>query len=148
MKKTPPQKEHERLLALDYGSRRIGLAISDPLRLFAQPVGTFDLQGTFDAIRRILMQDGIEKILVGYPLSESGDPNRMTAVVDRFLEELGKEFPETAIEPVDEYATSKEARRLLASTGTGRKERSGKGRIDRTAACLILQQYLDSHSLS
>lgn len=136
---------HKRLLALDYGTKKIGMAQSDPLGMFAQPVGTFDLEGMFRAIDAILAAEGIEKILVGYPLSDHGAQNRMTAVVDRFITDLTKAYPLLPVEKRDEHRSSREAMQILVSAGTSRKQRAIKGRIDRTAACIILQDYLDSH---
>jgi len=135
----------KRLVALDYGTKRIGMAQSDPLGMFAQPTGTFDHAGVFRAIEALLSRNEIEKILVGYPLNDNGTPNRMTAVVDRFVEELRATCLELPVEKVDEHRSSREAMQILVSAGTSRKQRATKGRLDRTAACIILQHYLDSH---
>jgi putative Holliday junction resolvase len=133
----------KRVLAIDYGTKRIGLAKSDPLRLFAQPVGTFDTKGLHLAIADIIRLDGVEKILVGYPLNANDGKNRMTGVVDRFIDELRAVYPELGIEPVDEHRSSAEARQLLVASGVRRNERSRKGRLDSAAAAIILQEYLD-----
>jgi len=135
-----PQK---RVLAIDYGTKRIGLAQSDPLWLFAQPVGTFDRAGLSGAIAAMVKQDDIALLLVGYPLSDGDESNAMTGVVDRFIEELRSEFPQLAIETVDEHHSSRSARQLLIASGKSRKERQQKGRLDSAAACVLLTEYLE-----
>ena len=138
-----PSPPYKRLVAIDFGTKRIGVAKSDPLGMFAQPVGTFDREGLHEALEGILRQDGIDRIVVGYPLSDRGETNRMTSVIDRFIEELRLRFPAIPIETVDEHRSSSEARRILAGTGASRKQRQAQGRVDTAAACVILQSYLD-----
>ena len=136
--------QYRRVLAIDYGTKRIGLARSDPFRLFAQPVGTFDRAGLSKALQKLLLESVIEKVIVGYPLSDNGEQNSMTGVIDRFIEELQKEFPQLAIERIDEHHSSRDAGRILAASGRSRKERKEKGRLDSAAACLILSSNLES----
>jgi putative Holliday junction resolvase len=135
--------KYQRIVAIDFGTKRIGVAKSDPLGMFAQPVGTFDREALHEALEGILRQDGIDRIVVGYPLSDRGETNRMTSVIDRFIEELRLRFPTIPIETVDEHRSSSEARRILAGTGASRKQRQAKGRVDTASACVILQSYLD-----
>ncbi|RFM23803.1 MAG: Holliday junction resolvase RuvX [Candidatus Thermochlorobacter aerophilum] len=139
---TPIKK---RILAIDYGTKRIGLAKSDPLHLFAEPIGTFSEPLLYTQIQSLLEQDGIEKILVGYPTSKDGSPNRMTAVVDSFIERLQQRFPALPVERVPEFGSSKQAMRLLIENGVSRKARQTKGRLDRAVASLLLQAYLEQH---
>ena len=136
----------KRVLAIDYGTKRIGLAQSDPLGLFAQPVGTFDGDRLFRTLSEMVAQGDIEKIIVGYPLSNTGENNTMTGLVDRFIDSLRETFPQMAIETLNEYHSSRDARQLLIDSGTSKKKRAEKGRIDSAAACLLLSEYLDSIS--
>ena len=133
-----------RILGVDYGARRVGLAKSDPFRGFAQPVGTCSPGGVAGTIEKLRAEDGVETIVVGYPLNSDGSRNRMTAAVDRFIDELRETFPDVAIERIDEHGSSREAGRILVEAGTSRKERQRKGRLDTAAACLLLQSYLDA----
>lgn len=137
-------ENYRRIIAIDYGTKRIGLAKSDPLRMFAQPVGTFAEEGLYSTLDGIAREEGIERIVLGYPLSDGGEENRMTAVVDRFAQELRTRFPAVPVETVDEHRSSKAARRILVDSGQSRKQRNVKGRIDTAAACVILQEYLDA----
>jgi len=99
----------------------------------------------YTQIQSLLEQDGIEKILVGYPTSKDGSPNRMTAVVDSFIERLQQRFPALPVERVPEFGSSKQAMRLLIENGVSRKARQTKGRLDRAVASLLLQAYLEQH---
>ncbi len=137
------QSSYPRVVAIDFGTRRIGIAKTDPLGMFAQPVGTFPPDRFAEAIAQLIREDGIERLLVGYPLSDLGEKNRMTEVIDRFVEELGKSHPGIPIETVDEHRSSRTARKLLAGSGASRKQRNAKGRLDTAAACVILQSWLD-----
>ncbi len=133
----------KRVVAIDFGTKRIGVAQSDPLWLFAQPVGTFDRAGLSGALETMVKQDDIELVLVGYPLNDGDESNAMTGVVDRFIEELRVEFPQLKIETVDEHHSSRSAHQILIASGKSRKERQQKGRLDRAAACVLLSEYLE-----
>ncbi len=136
--------QKKRILAIDYGTKRIGLAQSDPLGLFAQPVGTFDRDGLFKTLKAMLGNNDVEKIIVGYPLSNTGEKNAMTGVLDRFIKELCEAFPLITVESVNEHHSSRDAQRILVASGTSRKVRQQKGRLDSAAACVILSDYLES----
>ncbi|HHE31787.1 MAG TPA: Holliday junction resolvase RuvX [Chlorobaculum parvum] len=136
----------QRIIGIDFGTKRIGLAKSDPLGMFAQPVGTFDIEGLLGALSKIRNEEGIELIVVGYPLSDKGKENRMTSVVDRFIKELHEALPGVPVETMDEHRSSRSAMKILAGSGKSRKKRNEKGRLDTAAACLILQSRLDSRA--
>ncbi len=136
--------QKKRVLAIDYGTKRIGLAQSDPLGLFAQPVGTYDRAGLLKALQTMLESNEVEKIIVGYPLSDTGDRNAMTGVLDRFIEDLREAFPCAAIETINEHHSSRDAQQILIASGTSRKKRNQKGRLDSAAACVLLSDYLET----
>ncbi len=136
-------KNRKRIIAVDYGTKRIGLAKSDPLHLFAQPVGTFNEDALFTVITQIRTLDGIECILVGYPLNADGSHNRMTDIVDSFAARVRSEFPEIPIELVNEHGSSRSAGKILIDAGLSRKKRHQKGRLDSASACVLLQAHLD-----
>ena len=92
----------------------------------------------------MLGSNDVEKIIIGYPLSDSGAKNAMTGVLDRFIEELCDAFPLITVEPVDEHHSSRDAKRILVAAGTSRKVRQQKGRLDSAAACVILSDYLET----
>jgi putative Holliday junction resolvase len=133
-----------RILGIDYGRKRIGLAVSDSLRLIAQPLTTLlrDPAGKWwQELDGIVHEQEIEALVVGYPLSMKGTPSLQTEEVERFISEL-KERLSVPVYRFDERLTSAAARRALHE----RKIKTGhrKAQVDRIAAALILQDYLDS----
>jgi putative Holliday junction resolvase len=134
----------KRIVAIDYGTKRIGLAKSDLLHLFAQSDGTFSEQALYKRLSAIEREDGIELILLGNPTNGDGSPNRMTKVVADFESRLQKQFPELRIAKVDEFGSSKAAMQTLIESGASRKERGEKGRLDKVAAAILLQRYLET----
>ncbi|MBN1278540.1 MAG: Holliday junction resolvase RuvX [Chlorobium sp.] len=137
-------QQKKRIAAIDYGTKRLGLAWTDPLGLFAQPAGTFARDELLAKLNTLVQADEIGTILVGYPLNEDETQNAMTEVVDLFINDLHIAFPFVPVERVNEHRSSREAMRILAASGISRKERKKKGRLDSAAACIILQEYLDS----
>ncbi len=136
---------HKRLLGIDYGSVRIGIAVSDPLRLLAHGVTT--IANSTDAVSRIAAfsrEYDVERIIVGYPLTLKGERGRKAMEVDEFVETLRRHVP-CPIELVDERFSSAEAAETVRAMGVPRKARRKKGMIDTMAAAIILQSYLDSH---
>lgn len=138
MLSTPP-----RLAAVDYGTKRVGLAVADPLRLFAQPLGTFSPDAALDALRRLHREEGLETIVVGWPLTLEGEEGAATARVQPYLNRLRKAFPGVEVVVWDERFSSRRAEAALREAGVPRMARREKGRVDRAAAAVILQEYLD-----
>lgn len=137
------KENRKRIIAVDYGTKRIGLAKTDPLQLFAQPVGTFSEEALFRAIREISSLDGIGHILIGYPLNADGSHNRMTDIVDAFAARMHNEFPDIPLKLVNEHGSSRSAGQILIDSGLSRKKRHEKGRLDSASACVLLQAHLD-----
>jgi len=133
-----------RILGIDYGERRIGLAVSDPTHVIAQPLTTIirgDSEAWWDQLAAIIAEQEVEAIAVGYPLTTKGSSSRQTEAVERFITRL-KEREPLPIYHFDERLTSVAARRALQQQGIKTGHR--KAAVDRTAAALILQDYLDS----
>lgn len=133
-----------RILGIDYGSERVGVAVSDPLATIARPVGVFrNDQSLFSKLETAAKDYAVRLIVVGMPLTLRGDRSQKAREVDDFIgrlhEALGIE-----IRTVDERFTSTIARQTMLMMGTTKKQRREKGRIDEMAAALILQDYLDS----
>lgn len=133
-----------RVLAIDPGERRVGLAVSDPLGITAQGLDTFDRRGgdLIAHIEMIARDYEITRIVVGNPLSLSGRESDGSALARGLAAELGKRLS-LPVELWDERLSSAEAHRVLA----GSRSRAGKGAVDRIAAVIILQGYLDAHSI-
>lgn len=134
-----------RLVGVDYGTKRVGLAVSDPLRLFTRPHGTFPPNDALAELRAIAARDGIERIVVGWPLTPEGEAGAATRFVEPFVNRLRKAFPQVDVVTWDERFTSARAKAAIREAGVRRKGRRDKGRVDAAAAALILQDYLDAH---
>ncbi|PWB75276.1 Holliday junction resolvase RuvX [candidate division GN15 bacterium] len=131
------------ILAIDYGSRRIGLAKSDPTGLIASPIGTLEVTSRRDALsklRRVIDEIRPTAIVIGYPLLASGDMSDKCLEIDRFIEQLTDSYSGPLLR-VDEAHSSTEAHQIIHAHGkrVGRQ----KKRIDKLAAVIILQRYLD-----
>ena len=135
-----------RILGVDYGERRIGLALSDPFGIIAKPLTFIDRKKTPDYLSAILetaKEKDVNKIVVGVPFTLKGEHSKQTDIVKNFIDELFT-LGKIPIIPIDERLSSIAAERSLHLQGvrTGHE----KGRVDETAAAIILQEYLDSQS--
>lgn len=135
-----------RIVGVDYGARRTGVALADPLRMFARPHGTFTPEEALQELLRLDQQEGIAVLVVGWPLTPEGEKGAAVEQVERYVERLQKMLPHVRLERWDERYTSVEARELLVQAGVSKKRRSEKGRVDAAAAAVILQSYLDENS--
>lgn len=142
-----------RILGVDYGERRIGLAVSDPTGVIAQPLPTVlrrrGKKPPYADIERTIAELEVVSIVVGLPLTPAGDESDWTAEVRAFGERLA-ERAGVPVSYIDERMTSARAERAVRASGLRRSEREQKGRVDAAAATLILQSHLDmiarSHS--
>ena len=137
------QTHDKTYLGIDYGTRRIGLAKSDPTGLIASPLTTIevnDRQDALDKISEIIKEREPAGVVVGYPLSLSGEKSSKCREVDRFIEQLRKTY-NGSIYRVDERLSTAEAQRVIHAHG--KRVGQDKKRLDRLAAAIILQQFLD-----
>lgn len=135
--------QHPRIVAIDYGTRRVGVALTDPLDMFAQPHGTFAPVEIIDELKRLSLDPGIKTLLVGWPLTEEGEMDAMTRNVEAFIRRVKSALPGVTVVRRDERFTSEAARDIIRASGGLRRDRRDKGRVDTAAAALILQEYLD-----
>lgn len=135
-----------RLLAIDYGEKRIGLALSDPMQMFAKPLMTLDNvspEQTVSALRDTIRDKEVVKIIVGIPWSLDGNATDKTKETQQFLSELQQKI-EIPVIGMDERFTTSDANELLREMGYDWKQ--ARRVIDAMAACLILKRYLETHS--
>ncbi len=132
-----------RIVAVDYGTKRVGVAMADPLRLFAQPYGTFSQDEAVARLRTLHAEQGLAVVVVGWPLTEAGEEGTATQRVQQYINRLRKALPGVALVKWDEYYTSELAKERLKETGARQKQRADKGRVDAAAAGIILEEYLD-----
>lgn len=138
--------EPSRIVGVDVGTKRVGLAKSDPLRLFAQTEGTYSPPEALSALQVLAQDDGIDVVVLGWPLTEAGKEGEATEMVDAFAERIREALGAVEIVRRDERHTSEMAKDLLRRAGVSQPGRYDKGRVDAAAAAVILQDYLDATS--
>lgn len=136
--------EPPRILGIDYGLKRTGLALSDPLRIFAYPYKTLINDKNFwNDLKKVIEEKNVEKIILGFPMNEGGSKSHITDQVTKFAKELEKKFK---IEIIlwDERYTSVMAKEKVIESVTKKSKRRDKGLLDQNSAAIILQEYLNS----
>jgi putative holliday junction resolvase len=136
-------KEFGRIIGIDVGTKRIGLARTDLLRISANPAGTFAPEEIFVEIKAVKGDYPVHAFVVGWPLSTSGEESGATEMVEKFIKKLKKNFPSVPVYKVDERYTSVQAVQTMVNSGVPRKKRREKSRVDQTAAAIILQKFLE-----
>lgn len=133
-----------RLMAIDYGLRRVGLAATDNLQIIASPLETVPTPEVYQYLEQYFSTVEVEAIVVGWPTNLDGSPTDSTQAVEKFVKRLKKRFPSYPIHLHDERYTSKMALDAMIAGGTSKKDRRQKGNIDRLSAVIILQSYMES----
>ena len=133
----------ERIIGIDYGRKRIGVAVSDPLRIFASPLETVPSAKIIDYLQKYAQTETIVHFVVGYPINLDGRPSEAAADVDSFLPRLKKSFPGVPVTLEDERFTSVLAHRAMIDGGMKYKDRRDKNSVDKISAAIILQGYMD-----
>lgn len=133
-----------RILAIDYGSKRVGLAVTDPLQIISSPLDTVQAKEVISFLKNYDRQEGIESFVLGMPKKLNCTDTHATPLVRQFEKLLKKNFPEKAVYLHDERFTSKMALDAMIRGGSKRKNRREKGNIDKVSAAIILQSYLES----
>lgn len=135
-----------RILAIDYGTKRVGLAVTDPMQIIASPLDTVHSQDILDWIIRYDQAEGIEAFVVGMPLDLYDNETDSTPHVRGFVRKLSKQFPGKEIHLQDERYTSKMAVQSMIAAGVKKKDRRKKENIDKVSAAIILQAYLEERN--
>ena len=137
-------QNYARLIGIDVGRKRCGLAQTDLLQTIASPVGTFSPDEIIKKISHIVEESPVEGFIIGWPLTPKGEEGSATQMVQEFINRLKNLYPEIPIHKVDERYTSNQALDVMFEIGVPQKKRRKKERVDRIAAALILQTYLES----
>ncbi len=133
----------KRLVGIDYGKKRVGVAVSDPLMIFASPLETVPTANIINYLKTYTSKEEVEKFVVGYPINMDNRPSEAAQYVDIFLKQLRKAFPQIPVELEDERFTSVLAFQSLIDSGVKKMDRRDKGAVDKVSAALILQTYMD-----
>jgi len=137
-----------RILAFDYGTKRIGIAVTDPLQIIATGLDTIHPKDIIDYLKRYISSEQVELFVVGEPRQMDGTPSQSTPHIKGFITTLNKNFPEIPVERIDERFTSKMASAVVAQSGFKKSDRQNKERLDTISATIILQTYLEKKSLN
>lgn len=132
-----------RVVGVDVGTKRVGVAVADPLRLFARPHGTYTPDESLDTLRSLREEAGIERIVVGWPLTEDGAAEDATEMVQTYVDRIRETLGAVEVVREDERYTSEIAKDLLREAGVSQPGRYDKGRVDAAAAAVILQGHLN-----
>ncbi len=133
-----------RIMGIDYGTKRTGIAVTDPLQLSVNGLATIATEALFDYLTDYLSQEPVERIVVGEPLHPDGRPAQIHHLVVGFVRRLKKTYPDLSIVLHDERNSSAEAREVIRQSGAGRKKRRDKKLVDKVSAVLILKDYLEA----
>lgn len=141
-------QNEERILAIDYGEKRIGLAVTDPLNIFAYPLVTLENnKNLWLELEKIIRDYHVKKIILGNPLKESGAESRIFPLIKKFKEEIEKKF-QLPVELVDERYSSLIAKKRIIESVPSKKKRKEKGLLDKNSAAVLLEDYLKEISIT
>ena len=138
----------DRIIGIDYGRRRVGVAVSDPLGIFASALETVQSAKIIEYLKKYAENENVVRFVVGYPVNMDGAPSEAAKDVDVFLKQLAKTFPDVPVTLEDERFTSVLAHRAMIDGGMKAKDRRDKESVDKISAAIILQGYMDRNSSS
>lgn len=131
-----------RILAIDYGLKRTGLAVTDPLKIIATGLTTVESKQLIPFLKNYFSKEEVELIIIGEPKNLDDTDTHATPFVQKIIKELQKNFPSIPVKTVDERFTSKMASRAMIDMGLKKKQRQNKALVDEIAATIMLQEYL------
>lgn len=132
-----------RIIGIDYGRKRVGVAVSDPLGIFASGLETVPAVAIIEYLKNYTQKESVSLLVVGYPMNLNNKPSEAAKFVDQFLNLLKKHFPQIPVKLEDERFTSQLALRAMIDGGVKKMDRRDKGMVDKISAAIILQSYLD-----
>ena len=131
-----------RILAIDYGTKRTGLAVTDPLRIIATALATVDTNLLVDYLKKYFSKETVDEVVIGMPKQLNNQDSEIAPIVRKFVEVFKSTFPDKPVVLADERFTSAQAQRTMIAGGMKKKDRQVKGNVDKISATLILQNYL------
>ncbi|MEI6679612.1 MAG: Holliday junction resolvase RuvX [Mariniphaga sp.] len=132
-----------RVLSIDYGNKRVGLAVTDPLKIIASRLTTIAAEEVWTFLADYFTREDVERVLVGYPKQLNNEPSEAIRYINPFLKKFQKIYPNMPLELMDERFTSKMAFQTMIDAGVKKKDRQNKATIDGVSATIILQSYLE-----
>lgn len=134
-----------RILSIDYGGKRTGLAVTDPLKIIATGLGTVDTPKLMTFLKDYFAKEPVELVIIGMPTNWDDTDTHATPLVKKFIEEFKKAHPTLPVKEVDERYTSKLATQAMLQMGLKKKQRQNKKLVDEIAATIMLQEHLQHH---
>lgn len=134
-----------RILAIDYGAKRTGLAVTDPIGIIASPLDVIPSHQLESFLKDYFIKENVEKVVIGMPKNTDGSDTNATPLVQAFINRFKKVFPAKELILHDERFTSKMAMDAMIAGGMKKKDRQNKGNVDKVSATIILQSYLESN---
>ncbi|MGG5507642.1 MULTISPECIES: Holliday junction resolvase RuvX [unclassified Myroides] len=131
-----------RLLAIDFGQKRTGIAVTDELQIIASGLTTVNTSELMSFLKDYFHKEQVEQVIIGEPKRLNNEPSEITPILNAFIEAFKKEFPTMPVERIDERFTSKMAFQTMIDSGLKKKQRQNKALIDEIAATIILQDYM------
>jgi putative Holliday junction resolvase len=135
-----------RILAIDYGTKRCGIAVTDPSKIIATGLTTVHSKDIVDWLKNYTTNEAVETIVVGEPKDLRGNPTDATRLANEFVAHLQRQFPSMKIARIDERFTSKMASKTILDSGLKKKDRQNKELIDEVSATILLQSYMNMNS--
>jgi putative holliday junction resolvase len=132
-----------RILSIDYGGKRTGIAVTDPLQIIATALTTVETPKLMNFLKEYILKEQVERVIIGMPVNWDDTATHATPLVKKFILDFQKNFPALPIEEVDERYTSKMASQAMIEMGMKKKQRQEKGNVDQIAATILLQEYLN-----
>lgn len=132
-----------RILSIDYGRRRTGLAVTDALRITANPLATVETRELMDFLRAYIYKESVDLVVIGHPTQMNGEESESMNYIRPFMGNFRKAFPDIQLEMYDERFTSVLAHRAMIDGGMKKKQRQDKAVVDKIAATIILEGYLE-----
>lgn len=136
-----------RILSIDYGGKRTGLAVTDPLKIIATALDTVETSKLMVFLKTYFSKEVVELVIIGMPTNWDDSDTHATPLVVKFIKDFEKNFPSIPIKTVDERYTSKLASQAMIEMGMKKKQRRDKGMIDQIAATIMLQEYLNRFNI-
>lgn len=133
-----------RILAIDYGKKRTGLAVTDPLRIIATALETVDTSSLLSHLKTYIRKESVDEFVIGMPKTLKNEDSETAPFVRKFIVELKNTFPDKPVHEADERFTSSIAQQTMISGGMKKKDRQVKGNVDKISAVLILQSFMES----
>ena len=135
-----------RILSIDYGAKRTGVAVTDPMQIIANGLTAIDTKDLMTFLKKYLTEEQVELILIGEPKNWDDSDTHATPLVKAFIKKIQKEFPHIPVQTVDERYTSKMATQAMLDMGLKKKQRQNKKNVDEIAATILLQEYLNNNA--